>query len=153
MVPVETPIGCLKLVAENNQLTAVYFGQDCVPPELEIKETGLLTEARQQLSAYFSGQLTAFTLPLAPVGTQFQKRVWQALCRIPYGETASYKEIACRIGNEKAARAVGGANHKNPIPIIIPCHRVIGANGALVGYGGGLRIKETLLALEQRYAR
>ena len=146
-----TIIGRLGIVEEDRQLTNVYFEDDDLPPDLVIRETELLITARQQLLAYFSGQCTVFTLPLAPTGTEFQKRVWQALCRIPYGETVSYKEIARRIGNEKAVRAVGGANHRNPLPIFIPCHRVIGANGALVGYGGGLKIKETLLALEKEY--
>lgn len=92
-------------------------------------------------------------MPLAPAGTGFQRRVWQALCRIPYGETVSYQAVARAIGNEKAVRAVGQANHRNPIPIIIPCHRVIGKGGALVGYGGGLKIKETLLAMEKAFLK
>lgn len=104
-------------------------------------------------SRVFFRERTAFTLPLAPTGTEFQRRVWQVLCRIPYGETVSYQAVAKEIGNEKAVRAVGQANHKNPIPIIIPCHRVIGANGALVGYGGGLKLKETLLGLEKTFLK
>lgn len=98
---------------------------------------------------YFNGQRKSFDLPLNPKGTEFQKKVWNALLNIPYGSTCSYKDIAVNIGNEKACRAVGGANNKNPIFIIIPCHRVIGKNGSLVGYGGGLDIKLKLLELEQ----
>lgn len=150
---VETVIGRLGLVAEANHLTDVYFEHDSPPPDLPVRETALLVEARAQLLAYFSGDRTTFTLPLAPAGTPFQKRVWQVLCGIPYGETLSYKEVARRVGNEKAARAVGRANNRNPLPIIIPCHRVIGANGAMVGYGGGLEIKEKLLALEMGYLK
>ena len=101
----------------------------------------------------FSGELKAFDLRLVPEGTPFQLEVWCHLCEIPYGETISYGELACRIGNAKASRAVGLANGSNPIPIIIPCHRVIGSNGKLTGYGGGLEIKENLLALERRQLR
>jgi len=153
LLPVETVIGRLGLVAEADHLTELYFEHETIPPDLPVRETGLLIEARAQLLAYFSGQRTVFTLPLAPAGTAFQKRVWQVLCEIPYGETVSYKEVARRIGNEKVVRAVGQANNRNPLPIFIPCHRVIGAGGALVGYGGGLEIKEKLLALEKRYAK
>ncbi len=118
--------------------------------EGENKSTPLLDEAAKQLEEYFKGQRQVFDLPLNPQGTVFQKQVWQALCQIPYGETRSYKDIAEMIGNPKACRAVGGANNKNPIMIVIPCHRVIGANGKLVGYGGGLNIKEYLLNLESK---
>ena len=153
LLQVQTIIGRLGLVAEADHLTDLYFEHDPLPPDLLVRETDLLIEARAQLLAYFSGARTTFTLPLAPAGTAFQRRVWQALCTIPYGETVSYKEVAQRIGNEKAARAVGRANNRNPLPIIIPCHRVIGASGALVGYGGGLEIKEKLLALEKGYLK
>jgi methylated-DNA-[protein]-cysteine S-methyltransferase len=105
--------------------------------------------ASQQLSEYFSGKRKSFDLPLEPQGTEFQKKVWSALLEIPYGETRSYKDIAERIGNPKACRAVGGANNKNPIVIIIPCHRVIGAYGGLVGYGLGLPMKQQLLDIEK----
>ena len=108
----------------------------------------LLQEAACQLAAYFAGKLRRFELPLRPAGTPFQQRVWAALCEIPYGEVRSYGAIAARIGSPKAARAVGRANHGNPLPIVIPCHRVIGASGALTGYGGGLPIKEYLLRIE-----
>lgn len=108
----------------------------------------LLQEAARQLAAYFAGKLRRFELPLRPAGTPFQQRVWAALCEIPYGEVRSYGAIAARIGSPKSARAVGRANHGNPLPIVIPCHRVIGASGALTGYGGGLPIKEYLLRIE-----
>lgn len=104
----------------------------------------------EQLCEYFAGSRQTFDLPLEPRGTEFQRRVWNALCEIPYGETRSYGEIAQRVGNPKASRAVGMANHRNPIPILIPCHRVIGADGSLVGYGGGLGVKRYLLDLEKR---
>lgn len=113
----------------------------------------LLKETIRQLRAYFSGKLEQFDLPLAPEGTPFQLEVWRRLCEIPYGETISYGELARRIGNPKASRAVGLANGSNPISIVIPCHRVIGSNGKLTGYGGGLPIKEKLLALERRQLR
>lgn len=112
-----------------------------------------LSEIIRQLNAYFAGKLESFDLPLAPEGTPFQQKVWKELCQIPYGETISYGELARRIGNASASRAVGLANGSNPIPIVIPCHRVIGSNGKLTGYGGGLDIKEKLLALEKRQRR
>ena len=112
-----------------------------------------LREVIQQLRAYFAKELETFELTLAPEGTDFQQSVWNELCGIPYGETISYGELAKRVGNPKASRAVGAANGQNPIPIIIPCHRVIGSDGKLTGFGGGLPIKEKLLALEQRQMR
>ena len=119
----------------------------------EINQAGddspLLTEAFRQLEEYFRGERKNFDLPLELHGTDFQRRVWQELLKIPYGETVSYKNIAERVGNPYAARAVGMANNKNPIPIIIPCHRVIGSNGKLVGYAGGLELKQKLLELEK----
>ena len=116
----------------------------------EFRETPLLALTIQQLNEYLAGDRHTFDLPLAPQGTPFQRAVWQALLAIPYGETRSYGDIAHAIGNPKAARAVGMANHNNPISFIIPCHRVIGANGALVGYGGGLDLKKKLLDLESK---
>ena len=118
--------------------------------EMEEKNTELLQEVKRQLEEYFSGRLQDFDLPLKPKGTDFQKQVWKALLTIPYGETKSYGDIAKQIGKEKAVRAVGGANHVNPISIVIPCHRVIGKNGNLTGYGGGLEVKEKLLELERK---
>ena len=109
----------------------------------------MLKEPVRQVEAYFSGTLKDFDFPLAPQGTTFQTSVWKELLRIPYGETISYGELARRLGNPKAVRAVGLANGSNPIAIVIPCHRVIGSNGSLVGYGGGLPIKQALLALER----
>ena len=115
---------------------------------IEENETALLKEAIKQLNEYLDGKRTLFDLPLEPKGTEFQKKVWNALKEIPFGETRSYGEIAKIIGNEKASRAVGMANNKNPIAIIVPCHRGIGANGKLVGYAGGLDLKKKLLQLE-----
>ena len=112
------------------------------------RDTPLLLEARRQLEEYFAGLRAAFSLPLAPEGTDFQKAVWRELENIPYGETRTYGQIARALGNPNASRAVGMANHKNPVAIMIPCHRVIGADGSLTGYAGGLDIKETLLRLE-----
>jgi methylated-DNA-[protein]-cysteine S-methyltransferase len=114
------------------------------------RDDAALSEARAQLQAYFAGELRGFELPLAAEGTPFQQRVWRALCDIPYGETISYGELARRIGQPAAARAVGLANGQNPIAIVVPCHRVIGANGSLTGYGGGLERKRWLLAHESR---
>lgn len=140
----ETPIGRLYLESEDGFLTRVSFqeiAEGCAPD-------AVLNAAAQQLIEYFSKARTEFALPLRPEGTPFQQSVWRALQAIPYGKTASYQDIAQSIGKPNACRAVGGANHVNPLPIIIPCHRVIGANGALTGYAGGLEIKRRLLALE-----
>lgn len=140
---IETPIGPLTLEADENAVTAIRFSaggaQDASP---------LLDAAEAQLREYFAGARRTFDLPLAPHGTAFQQRVWAALRAIPYGETRTYGELAAAIGNPNASRAVGMANHRNPLPIVIPCHRVIGANGTLTGYAGGLEIKRRLLALE-----
>ncbi|WP_100065367.1 methylated-DNA--[protein]-cysteine S-methyltransferase [Miniphocaeibacter massiliensis] len=115
----------------------------------KLEETKLIKDTYKQIKEYFMGKRKSFSIPLKPKGTEFQKKVWESLLKIPYGETRSYKDIAKDIGNEKASRAVGGANNKNPIFIIIPCHRVIGASGNLVGYGGGIKMKEKLLQLEK----
>ena len=109
----------------------------------------LLLEAADQLRAYFAGELREFELPLAPRGTEFQRRVWTAVSAVPYGETATYAEIAAAVGRPTACRAVGAANGRNPLPVIVPCHRIIGAAGALTGYGGGLDRKRSLLDLER----
>lgn len=147
-----TTYGVLSVTEEHDAITTVSVcdkykdrGSDFVQ-----KETPLIVTAYQQLTEYFAGQRQSFQLPLMPNGTAFQMKVWQALQMIPYGETRSYLQIAETIGNPKACRAVGMANHHNPIGIIIPCHRVIGANGALVGYAGGLNLKKCLLDLEKR---
>ncbi len=121
-----------------------------IPPDAVKEETELIKKCKQQLDEFFEGKRKTFDLPLAPTGTAFQKRVWDALREIPYGETRTYKEIAIAVDNPKGFRAVGMANNKNPIAIIVPCHRVIGTNGKLVGYAAGMEIKTWLLALEQR---
>ena len=148
----ETDIGNIGIAEENNFITDLYFGNITAPKDAAIQETPLLIEAALQLVDYFTGKRKGFDLPLAPKGTDFQKAVWEALQQIPYGETRSYGEVAKSINNFKAARAVGMANNKNPIALFIPCHRVIGANGKLVGYAGGLDVKEHLLNLEKANA-
>lgn len=154
----DSPIGPLRLVEHNGSITAIEFspfapvGQsaDGRPRGDRQDDHPLLVEAARQLAAYFARDLKEFELPLAPDGTTFQRRVWAQLLEIGWGETASYGEIAHRLGMTNAAsRAVGLANGRNPIPIVIPCHRVIGANGTLTGYAGGLERKQTLLSLEQ----
>jgi methylated-DNA-[protein]-cysteine S-methyltransferase len=139
------------VAGDDHGLRFVLFtrGRDKATPRAEWQpDRGALREAVRQLSAYFAGKLRDFTLDVAPEGTEFQRSVWRELQRIPYGETISYAQLARRIGNPNAVRAVGLANGSNPISIVIPCHRVIGSNGSLVGYGGGLPIKQALLALE-----
>ncbi len=139
-------IGKVGIAEDGIGITDVFLGEK--PIEAEEKETQLIKETAKQLEEYFKGEREQFTLNLNPHGTPFQQSVWQELLQIPYGETRSYKQVAERIGNPSASRAVGMANNKNPIFIIVPCHRVIGATGKLVGYGGGLDIKEKLLGLE-----
>jgi methylated-DNA-[protein]-cysteine S-methyltransferase len=149
---VDSPIGPLLLAADDQGLRFLLFsaGRRVVVPEPDWEpDRGLLKEPARQLTAYFNGTLREFDTPVAPVGTPFQLAVWTALQQIPYGETVSYGELARRLGNPRAVRAVGLANGANPIAIVIPCHRVIGSNGSLVGYGGGLPIKQALLALER----
>lgn len=145
----DTPLGPLLVAEENGALCRVEFA-DTFPLEATAGETPLLKKAKSQLNEYFAGQRRQFDLPLAMPGTAFEQAVWRALGNIPYGQTRSYAQIAAEAGNPRAARAVGMANHKNPISIIVPCHRVIGANGKMVGYGGGLDKKEKLLALEKQ---
>lgn len=147
----ETIIGKITITECDLQITSIDFGESDAK-QSNIKETVLIKEARKELDEYFKGARKTFKLPLALKGTPFQKKVWQALMTIPYGETMTYKQVAEAIGNPKACRAVGMANNRNPIPIIIPCHRVIGSNGKLVGYAGGLHIKEKLLEMEQSKA-
>jgi methylated-DNA-[protein]-cysteine S-methyltransferase len=150
---IDSPIGPLLLAANGTGLRQILFinGRHPAKPDPVWQEDStLLQPAIDQLSAYFSGDLESFDLTLAPEGTPFQLNVWRELCEIPFGKTISYGELAQRIGNPKASRAVGLANGSNPIPIVIPCHRVIGSNGKLTGYGGGLPVKEKLLALERR---
>jgi len=150
---IDSPLGPLTLTSDGRSLTRVHLpgpdGGAAVRREwVEDESTAPLPEVKRQLAAYFDGRLRQFDLPLAPAGTQFQQRVWEELARIPYGITASYGEIARRIGLPGSARAVGMANGANPIAIILPCHRVIGASGKLVGYGGGLPRKVALLTFE-----
>ncbi len=149
---VESPIGTLLVAGDDEALRSIEFPREGKPgqpkPEWHESMRGPVAEAVRQLREYFNGSRTEFDLPLAPEGTPFQCAVWRQLQEIPYGETISYGELAKRVGNPKASRAVGAANGKNPIPIVIPCHRVIGSNGKLTGFGGGLPTKEALLALE-----
>lgn len=152
-----SPIGRLRLIARGEELTAIWFehGRDARKHDARLTpgQSAVIARAREQLAEYFRGERHRFDLPLAPRGTEFQRRVWQHLCRIEYGTTLSYGELARRLGNPGASRAVGLANGSNPIPIVIPCHRVIGANGALTGFGGGLPIKRALLDLERSRAQ
>jgi methylated-DNA-[protein]-cysteine S-methyltransferase len=153
---IESPVGPLLLVADDAGLCQILFinGRHPAHPELSWRQDRAPhTDTIRQLQAYFAGELENFDLQLAPEGTPFQLDVWRRLCDIPYGKTISYGELAGLMGNPNACRAVGLANGSNPIPIVIPCHRVIGSNGKLTGYGGGLPIKEKLLALERRQLR
>lgn len=148
-----SPVGILKLVATKNALVAVLWENEN-PKRVRLAELieqvdhPILLETQKQLSEYFAGTRQRFDLPLDFEGTEFQKRVWQALLDIPFGETRSYRDLAEQVGNIKAVRAVGAANGKNPISIIAPCHRVVGMNGKLVGFAGGLGNKDILLRLE-----
>jgi len=144
----DTTIGKLGIAEENNVLTDLCFSKKNIAFDSILEETILLREAYRQIQEYFARKRQVFDLPLALKGTEFQQKVWQALIEIPFGETRSYGEIAKSIHQPKASRAVGMANHKNPLPIFIPCHRVIGANGKLVGYAGGIEIKKILLNVE-----
>ena len=149
----DSPLGPLLLAGDSKGLRRIDFphqNRPAKPSQSWTENRAGLKDATQQLNLYFAGKLEDFDLALAPQGTAFQAEVWRRLLEIPYGETISYGELARRIGNPQASRAVGLANGSNPIPIIIPCHRVIGSNGKLTGYGGGLPIKEKLLALERR---
>jgi methylated-DNA-[protein]-cysteine S-methyltransferase len=152
---IDTPIGRILLVGNGEALIRVGLPDArhprAVAPEWRRDQTAL-AEARRQFEAYFGGERIDFDLPLAPAGSAFQRRVWIALCDIPYASTISYAELARRIGNPKASRAVGLANGANPLAIVVPCHRVIGADGSLTGYGGGLPAKRFLLDLERRHA-
>jgi methylated-DNA-[protein]-cysteine S-methyltransferase len=153
---IESPVGKLLLAAEAQGLRLVSFesSKRATPVQPDWKEDKApFVEVIRQLQAYFDGDLREFDLPLAPEGTEFQLRVWNSLRTIPYGEKISYGQLAQRIGNPKAVRAVGLANGCNPIPVIIPCHRVIGSDGSLTGFGGGLSNKKKLLDLESRQMR
>jgi methylated-DNA-[protein]-cysteine S-methyltransferase len=149
---VDSPVGRLLVAGDEQGVRRIEFPHDGKPgrPEAGWRESisGPIEEVVRQLNEYFSGRRTEFDLPLAPEGTAFQRTVWRRLQEIPYGQTISYGELARRVGNAKASRAVGAANGCNPLPIVIPCHRVIGANGKLTGFGGGLPTKQLLLSLE-----
>ncbi|WP_308774055.1 methylated-DNA--[protein]-cysteine S-methyltransferase [uncultured Bilophila sp.] len=146
----DTALGRMGIEEKDGFITYIHLPGQC-KADSEGPETPLLGKAFTQLEEYFAGRRRTFDLPLKPEGTPFMKQVWRALCTVPYAHTASYKDIAEAIGNPKACRAVGMANNRNPISIVIPCHRIVGSNGALVGYGGGLDLKERLLGLERMY--
>lgn len=150
---IDSPIGTLNAAADESGLRWLLFPQNRHEPVREgwQRDTASFAELRRQLAAYFAGELHDFDLPLAPQGTPFQQSAWAALRTIPYGETRSYRDQAVAIGNPKAVRAVGLANGRNPLPIVIPCHRVIGANGSMTGFGGGIDTKRFLLDLEARH--
>ncbi len=149
----ETPVGPVTVTASDDAVTGLRFGTELPEGSLLCREedaTPLLRETARQLREYFAGERRSFTLPLAPQGSEFQKKVWKALQTIPYGETRTYKQIAEQIGHNLAFRAVGMANNRNPIGILIPCHRVIGYDGRMTGYAAGIGIKERLLDGEKR---
>lgn len=152
---IPSPTGDLTLIASDAGLTAILWGDDPAmqaryAPRRQDRDHSVIAATIRQLEEYFAGTRTSFDLPLDPVGTAFQRDVWRALLTIPYGETRSYADLACAIGRPTATRAVGAANGRNPLPIVTPCHRVIGSNGRLTGFAGGLPNKQLLLALEER---
>ena len=148
-----TPVGELTLVGSPRGLRHVLWAGQAPPEPCDAASCDVLEEAARQLRAYFAGDLRRFDLPLDLVGTEFQVAAWRALADIPFGTTVSYGEQARRLGRPRAVRAVGAANGRNPLPIVLPCHRVVGADGSLVGFGGGLSLKRVLLEHEARYAR
>jgi methylated-DNA-[protein]-cysteine S-methyltransferase len=143
-----TAIGKITIEEMNGQILKVFFETDTFSIHAESKKTPILKEAFDQLAAYLSGNLRVFNLPLSTKGSQFQQNVWDAILKCQFGTVTSYKDIAKKIGAPRSVRAIGGATGKNPIPIFIPCHRVIGSCGSLTGYRGGLKLKEFLLRLE-----
>ncbi len=149
---IDSPVGPLFLAASNEGLHAIEFRDNKHPVKRSAHwregDNAVLRKAHEQLDEYFAGKRHTFDLPLSPAGTEFQVKVWTTLASIPYGETISYAQLATRIGKPSAMRAVGAANGRNPLPIVLPCHRVIGADGALTGFGGGLPTKQFLLKLE-----
>ncbi len=147
----DSPLESYTMAEDGEGICALYFGQRPVPKEWVKKETPLLKEAARQMKEYFSGDRKQFSLPLSLTGTPFQLADWAALQAIPYGQTRCYQQIAEQLGNPKACRAVGFANNRNPVAVIIPCHRVLGKDGKLVGYAGGLAVKEGLLKLESAH--
>jgi len=144
----ETPVGRILLMADEGGLCALKFHAR----DAERGEHPFLLQAERELNEYFAGRRRRFSVPLSLHGTPFQEKVWRALMEIPYGQTASYQAIASAVGKPRACRAVGMANHVNPVPVIVPCHRVVGKSGKLTGYAGGLEIKEILLNLERKHA-
>lgn len=152
----DSPVGTLRLTTDGRHLTGVWFSEHRHAPSdlgeevAEREAPPVLQEAARQLREYFAGTRTDFDLPLRSAGTDFQQRVWSVLARIPYGTTWSYRQLADEVGSPGAARAVGAANGRNPISIVVPCHRVVGASGAITGYGGGVERKQLLLDLERR---
>jgi len=146
----EFEIGTIYIAADGDYITDIRLSDDGLQ-NVEISETAVIKNAAKQLEEYFAGVRKVFDMQIKFGGTPFQQQVWRALMDIGYGETRSYKDVAVEIGNEKACRAVGSANNRNRVWIVVPCHRVIGANGSLVGYGGGLTVKERLLQLEKTY--
>ena len=153
----ESPVGRLKLVASSNVLVAVLWEQER-PNRLKLAmlqrdpQQSILIATERQLREYFAGTRNEFDLPLDPAGTEFQKKVWRALREIPFGQTRTYLDLAKSVGSAKAVRAVGAANGKNPLSIVVPCHRIVGANGALTGFAGGLEAKAKLLTHEARHS-
>lgn len=145
----DLPFGKMLIAETNGAINEIFFSETDAGFLGIHEETALLREAYRQLKEYFYGKRKNFSLPLAARGTDFQKQVWRAMRAIPYGETRSYKQIAAQLGNEKASRAVGQAANRNPIAIVTPCHRVIGADGSLTGFGGGIELKKKLLNLEK----
>ena len=143
-----SPVGIVEITATHTHVTSVLFVEQARPETEETARPAVLTQAIEELQQYFSGERTTFTVPYMQQGTPFQQTVWQALTTIPYGQTASYKQIATHIGNEKAVRAVGMTNSKNQLTILVPCHRIIGSNGKLTGYAGGMERKKWLLEHE-----
>lgn len=149
----KTKIGDLMIEENGEGITRISLTEQEDWEALEKRETPLLQEAIKQINGYLAGETKAFDLPLSPQGTAFQQKVWQALRQIPYGETRSYKQVAEAIGQPNASRAVGGANNKNPLMIVVPCHRVVGAKGDLVGYAGGIEVKAELLQIEASHKK
>ncbi|MEM1115105.1 MAG: methylated-DNA--[protein]-cysteine S-methyltransferase [Bacteroidota bacterium] len=148
----DTPLGPLVLVSDGEAVVEATF-DGTPPPDARPEADAVLAQATSELRAYFDGGAAAFAVPVRPAGTPFQERVWAALCDIPHGQTTSYGALATRLGDPQASQAVGAANGQNPIAILVPCHRVIGADGSLTGYAGGLERKRSLLALESPQTR
>lgn len=146
--PYHSPVGTLHITQTGEFVTGLSFHP---APDARCRETALIRETARQLEAYFNGSRTTFDIPLRPEGTPFQQKIWGLLQKIPYGQTITYKQLATLAGNSKACRAAGMANNRNPVMIVIPCHRVIGSDGSLTGYAGGLPVKQQLLQLEQMY--